>query len=422
MLVSAVALAFVAIGFALFRLVPSWSSESPGLTIVVHSTEFSVPAGEAVASRLHDAIMSSLGQIDLAKIVAPASGGSVSSGRNLLDRVLPGEQVGLHLYTRVDRANSGNEDELYWRLVDPKRDTLLWSAREPLPDPSANDLDRVANLLAFKILGENGAVSVLMMRNHNEVFLRPICLHRSLAGWGVDENTFAERRKCLEERVAERPGDANAWAALSALFTHRGDDLFSDAAEQLDEHARLARMAADRAVLLHPYAYLPRLAKMHVAWREGKIAAFDAQQKRLRQDYPGDMYLKLRIASRMTWLGRGAEALELFDEVERSGADIGSRNADIALAHFLEGDYEKARERVELVIADKVYKTAVEGAILGKLGELDRAASIVAELRSLTPDVGAELRRILAIRNCAPPVLTAIGDGLAAAGLELGGR
>ena len=415
----ALALSVAAIGFFLLRLGPSWSVESPGLTIVVHSTDSSGPSGEAVASRLHDMIMSTLGQIDLAKIVAPAPDGAIASSTGFLGSFIPTEQVVLNLYTKVNRANSGKGDELYWRLVDPRRDTLMWSAREPLPESSAEDLDQVANLLAFKILGENGAVPVLMMRNHSEMVLRPICLHRSLVGWDVDENTFAERRKCLEERVAATPSDANAWAALSSLYTHRTDGLFSDAGQQLDEQTRLARVAADRAVQLHPYAYLPRVARMHVAWREGKIAAFDAQQKRLRQDYPGDMYLKLRIASRLAWLGRGAEALALFEEVERSGVEIGSRNADIALAYFLEGDYQKARERVELVISDKVYKTAVEGAILGKLGELESAAPVIEELRTLTADVGAELRRILAIRNCVPQVLAQIAAGLAAAGLEL---
>jgi len=151
-----------------------------------------------------------------------------------------------------------------------------------------------------------------------------------------------------------------------------------------------AILAANRAIELAPDAYLTHVATMQIALSQGNYTQFLTIHDRLRTDHPGDLYLHLRIASRLARLGMGQEAIAIYEEADRLGASLAGRSAELALAHFVAGAHEEAANHMTRTNSTQQYVLVLGAAIFEHLHQVERAQDYVAQLLDANPDIAEE--------------------------------
>src|SRR5690606_36926944 len=113
---------------------------------------------------------------------------------------------------------------------------------------------------------------------------------------------YFEVRSCLERIITDTPSDASAWAILSSLYTYRSYFYEIGTYEEREELVWQAELAAQEAVAIAPEDYLTKVALMNLALRQGRVDEFDMLQESIQRDYPGDIYLQIRLATRLARL------------------------------------------------------------------------------------------------------------------------
>jgi len=384
------------------------------LIIAVRPVQYGDRKQQSLARAVDVRLAPALSRIGLAEIYPPDA--PIGTKEDARKASIP--EITLTL--KADIADSPTP-ELRWQLMDGASGRLLWAAREALSSADPASIDKVIDKVSFQILGESGAVPLALARYHSEIFSKQTCLSRTqLLQTMEDAGIYPKMRECLEQAVARFPNDPSAWAILSTFYTVR--TRYYAAGNPKDRAAliELARRAAAKAEDLAPDAYLTKVALMQLALRQGNVAEFDALQTQLRANYPGDISLKLRIASRLARLGRGREALAIYDEARTDwGLDLNSRAGDIALGYFVEGDYETARGEILRTTSDQRYVLIIKAAILGKLGLTKEARPVIAALVASDPDIKHTFYPWLTELNWARPLIVNIANGLAGAGLDV---
>ena len=382
------------------------------LVIHVQPVNSAGPKTQALARAIDLELSPALSRIRLARIIPPLKSPGTAETHPNAD---PNDFV-FTLRTSLTRESP---PALHWQLIDSSSNFLVWASKEPLTKTDPASLDRVISKVAFQILGENGAVPMTLERYHGELFSNQACVSRAQLMRAVENSTiYPEMRACLEHTVSRHPNDASAWAILSTFYSVRTRYYKADEPAERTKILELASQAAARAGELAPQAYLTKVAFMQLALSQNRVGAFDELQEYIRTMYPGNIYLEMRIASRLTRLGRGSEALQIFDDArENWGINLRGLHAELALAHFVEGDYEQAYRLMARPTSDQLYVLLLKAAAMGKMGMKEEAAPVVNRLVSTYPDIRERFYPWLSGLNWCDPLLAELADGLATAGL-----
>ncbi|MFL1404674.1 tetratricopeptide repeat protein [Marinobacter sp. M1N3S26] len=396
-----------------------WQSEPESLptdiVIDVHPVQLLNQEDQALARAIDSRLAPSLSHIGLARITPPAA----LPGKTAGEPTEKTDNFNNIAFTLQPTLTTGPNPELLWQLIDNETGYLLWAAKERLSGTDSASISRAVNKVSFQVLGEGGAVPLTLDRYHSDTFSKQTCLSRAQLMRAVERaSVYPDMRECLERIVTQFPTDASAWAVLSTFYTVRTRYYAFGGPEERAELIRLADHAAANAEEFAPHAYLTKVALMHLALRQRKIEEFDQLQRQIRTRYPGDIYLKLRIASRIARLGRGWEALEIYDEAREDwGINLRSRAAELALAYFVEGEYERAYQEIVRTGSRQRYVLTLKVAIFGKMGMVEEAQPVIDELVENNPDIRETYYPWLAELSWEHPLLLDIADGLARAGL-----
>lgn len=394
-------------------------SESAPTNVVVdvRPVQYIDRNAKSLARELDIRLAPSLSRIGLARIVPPGALPAAGEGEQAVTNYT-GDAITFVLRPSL---TSGEIPELRWQLIDGTSGHLVWAAKEQLPGTDAASIDKAIGKVSFRVLGDGGAVPLVLDRYHSETFSKQACLSRAQLIRTV-ENTlvYPEMRECLERAVARSPNDASAWAILSIFNTVRSRYYTAGGPEQLASLVNRAEIAAQQAAKQDPGAYLTKVALMHLALRQRNIPEFDALQKQIRASYPGDIYLKLRIASRIARLGRGWEALEIYEEArENWGLELRPRSAELALAYFVEGEYESAYRHISRTTSGQRYVLALKAAVLGKMGMTEAARPVIDELVASNPEIEKTFYPWFTELSWSHPLVADIAEGLSRAGLAV---
>lgn len=369
------------------------------------------PLAQAIDLRLAPALsrmgVAEIYPVDgLTRAETPAPGGS-QDGR-----------IGFILKTDIA---SSKPPELRWQLLDATSGQLIRASNVTLPGTGPASVDNIVDKISFELLGEDGVIPLALERYYGESFSKQTCLPRAQLMAAVkDATVYPHMRECLERAVAKYPKDPSAWAILSTFYTLRTRYHAADEPHERAGLLALAGRAAAKAEELAPTAYLTKIALMQLALRQQNIEKFDAIQNYLREHYPDDIYLKLRIASRIARLGRGREALTIYNDArENWNFDLVSRAAEVALAHFVEGEYERAYHEIVRTASDQYYILILKAAIFGKLDRADKARPIIDKIITINPDFKRSFYPWFAELSWSHPLLLELADGLASAGLQV---
>ena len=411
----AVAAALIAVGLAAILIWWNQPDTSPaGIVVEVHATRYTTPEEEMLAKTIDFRLTVALARIGVAEIVPP---GSLSTA-GASDLTVYGRAIPFALKVAILHDGDPN---LLWRLEDSGTGRILWTGSEPISGTEPGSLNLAVDRLAFHVLGMGGAVPLVMEKYYGNVFDRSTCISRSqIVGIVEDNSVFPAMRDCLERIVATSPNDASAWAVLSMMYTDRSRFFGIGSSDERAAMVKKAESAAERAARLSPTAYLTKTALMHLMLRQGRIDDFDRLQREIRSRYPGDIFLQIRIATRLARLGRSKEALEIFQRAENEyGVNLRNWEPGIAVAYFVEGNFEQAHQEIMRSDSELRFVLMLKAAILGKLGQKDEAAPVIIKLLKTNPDFQETFHSWLIDLGWSESVIRELADGLSKAGLAL---
>jgi len=414
-----VACALVAAAITMISLV-RWevSPESfpDSIVIDVRPVEDLSEQAQSLAQEIDARLAPALARIQLAEIIPPTSGSHEVPNVSTTNR---NANDGFFFTLKSNIVGTTADRELLWKLIDTTSNHILWASREQISTTDSASIAATVDKIAFQVLGNGGAVSTAISKYPSNILSRPGCITRGQIMEMIEnDTTFPELRGCLERIVADTPRDASAWAILSSFYTLRSHFYAAGSSEERARLVELAEQAAQKAVVLAPQSYLTKVALMHLSLRQGRIEEFEALEREIQKRYPGDIYLQIRIATRIARLGRGREALQIFDKAQNDfGIDLKNWAPGIAVAYIAEGEYEQAHRQMLRTTSNLRFVYVLHAAILGKLNRADEAAPIVHRLLETYPDIRDTFYSWLIDVGWSKTVVLDIADGLARAGL-----
>lgn len=406
------------IAFSLMAF-PGWRQKAAPipehLIIDVQPVEYAGEQARLLAREIDIRLAPALSRIKLAEVIPPGASGEMA-GRVPTTKNDPGNSI---VFDLAGSITNGATPELIWKLKDTASNRILWSSRENLSELTATSINAAIDKIAFQILGTGAAASSTFERYRGNFLSRPTCLFRAQIDEIIaNDIAYLKIRECLEKIVNSNPKDAATWAVLSNLYTVRSLYYLKGDRKQralLIEHAD---QAAQKAAELAPESYLTKIALMRLSLRQGKIAEFDALQREIRKNYPGDIYSQIRIADRLARLRRSGEALEIFNRARHDfGINLKNWAPPITIAYFAEGDYVQAYREMLQITSDLRFALVLKIAVLGKLDKTTEAAPVIRKLMETNPDIKTTFYPWLNEIGWDKQLVRDIGDGLAKAGL-----
>ncbi len=321
----------------------------------------------------------------------------------------------LFLQPHVDAASNA----VSWELVD-SNGVIRWSDREKINSDRSDGVRRAISRIAFKVLGENGALPLLMERRQGEHLARTTCTIRARLLLRMEtDGHFNEMRSCLTQHLEINPNDPAAWATLGTWLAVRTRYHTATGQPEYDSLVSEASHAVAKAGDLAPNAYLTQVAQMQLALSLGNVDEFLTLQKRLRDSFPGDLYLHLRIASRLARLGQGNTALEIYREARRNDISLVERGAELALAHLVEGNVDRALTHIMRTESTQQYVLVLKAALLGLAQRSGEADPVIDELLAYNPQIREQFYPWFRQLHWNVDLLNTIERGLASAGLDV---
>ncbi|QRM57470.1 adenylate cyclase [Sinorhizobium sp. BG8] len=230
----------------------------------------------------------------------------------------------------------------------------------------------------------------------------------------------AEVRECLESAIARYPSYATAWAMLSIVYLDEDRFKFnvrSSSPKPLERALRAAR----RAVQLDPGNTRALQALMTALFFNQQLEESLRAGEQALATNPNDTELMGEFATRLALGGqwkRGAEILNLA--LARNPGGAGYYHGMLALADYMQGDYEAAATEIKLADLQKFPFFHLVAAVIyaerGMTGEAAREGAVFVEMR---PQFLANITAELASRNVRPGDQIRLVDAMRKAGLPV---
>lgn len=393
----------------------------PALVVVPFQALSGGESGRLLANGLTNGLITDLMRFDGLHVFAAAPDGDGSAP-------LPGAAASAPAYVLTGGVEREPERvRVTARLVERASGQVLWSQRydEALTATTPFDVqDDISGGIATRLAQDYGVVNQAAARQLARALPATMfaydCVQRAFAF----RRTFAPRdyppvRACLEEAVRRDPGYAGAWAMLA--FAHMDAarfELVEPAARPGELDAGLA--AAQRAVALAPEAVrsLQALAALHFA--RGDYDEAERVQWQAIALNPHNPESLAQLGWRLMARGRWEEGGKLLQEaVDRSMVVPAWYHETLALALFLGGDLERARDQAELGKDDCCQGYATLAITEAALGHEEAARAALAQAHRQSPLLARDPVAFWANFQGSPAVIERLNAGLAKAGLRV---
>ncbi|MGD9511333.1 MAG: tetratricopeptide repeat protein, partial [Geminicoccaceae bacterium] len=374
-------------GVALWRADGQAQSAGPALVIVPFQALSGGEGGRLLASGLTNGLITDLMRFDGLQVfaAAPDSDGSTP---------LPGAAASAPAYVLTGGVEREPERiRVTARLAERVSGQVLWSQRydQALTAVTPFDVqDDIAGEIATRLAQEYGVVtqaaSRQLARTLPETMFAYDCVQRALAFRRTFEPAdYPPVRACLEEAVRRDPGYAGAWAMLA--FAHMDAarfELVEPSARPVELDAGLA--AAQRAVALAPEAVRSLQALAALQFARGDYDEAERVQRRAIALNPHNPESLAQLGWRLMARGRWEEGGKLLQEaIEGSMVVPAWYHETLALALFLGGDLEKARDQAELGKEDCCQGYATLAITEAALGHEAAARAALAQAHRQSP-------------------------------------
>ena len=315
-------------------------------------------------------------------------------------------------------------------LTDRTSGRVLWSHAYDQVLTAANVLDvqdDVAAGIASSLAQVYGVVSSAATRQlaqaRPETMFAYDCVQRAFAFRRTfDLEAYPIVRACLEEAVRRDPNYAGAWAMLA--FAHM------DAAryELVDAPARPGELdaglaAAQHAVELAPESVRSLQSLAALRFARGEYDEAERVQRKAIALNPHDPESLAQLGWRLVVRGQWQEGGTLLQEaIDRSMVVPAWYHETLAVALYLGGDFQRARDEAELGKADCCPGYAILAIMEAALDHAAAARAALNEALRQSPQLARDPVAYWSNFQVAPEVIERLNVGLVKAGLQLPAR
>jgi len=377
--------------------------------------------GYLVAGIVDDVIQSLAGLRELAVI---ARGSTVGYSRGPIDPIAVGRDLGARYVLTGSLSRRGETIRISARLIDTEMDRSLWAGRQEGRGMEIFDLqDRIVQHIVTGV-----APNIRASELQAALRKRPESLtayDRMLRGvhllYGADRAILREARQFLEEAMQDDP--AFALPAAYAAWWHClwiGQGWSTDREGDTEKAFELA----SNAIALDPSNALALSAKGHLlSYLRREYDAALLFFARALEACPNHAFSWMMSSTTLSYIGRAEEGLARAMHALTLSPQDKSRYLylnRVSVAHFAANELTEAVHWARLCRAENPAYTAnlrYLAAALARLGELDEARTVAADLMRLEPEFRLDVfslgRQPFQVKSIAAAYL----DGLRAAGL-----
>ncbi len=384
-------------------------SEKPRLTLETRAIG-GVAEDDAVAFR--DALMVALSGFQTLRVDAPDA---VTASTGTKPGRLADVQHGYRLLLKYSASAQGTV--VWWQVIDIASGEALRSATERIDAiHHQQSVQEIAARLAVRLASSRGIINSLeTAREFTGQTLGNGCVLRAvLAMDSRDAVALAAARSCLEETLALRGNDADAYATLSGVL------IALDAMSVPGDLWEAAVAAADRAVVLAPDSDRSLFAQMAAQFRAGNPQGAIAAGNRALMLNPHNAETAAKLANVLFLTGRWEEGAALARAAYAQGSYLIDADATLALDAYHRGAFDEALTLLNQTNQRDCYRLQLlKVATLGQLGRLHEADVLARTLRRSRPQFEKSLRSDLQRWQFAPSLIAMVEAGLAKAGVKM---
>ena len=337
-----------------------------------------------------------------------------------------GNELGARYVVEGSIRRGGNTIRIIARLIDVESETQIWSEtfeRALTPENIFAIQDEVTARIASTIGDTQGVIGIASMDEMRrasptslasyDCVLRATEYKRSLSDAHLET-----ARECLEATVRSDPDYALAWAWLCEIYLdeyRRGIDPEPDLVDK-------ALAAGTKAIQMAPNDGRAYFAQANAYYYSDNFDAFAGAAERALQLNPYSADIHIQLGHRYAYAGHWEKGLALVDKaIEMQPFYAGRGNFVAYFHHYQRGEYETALEHaITMNLPDYIWALGALAAAYGQLGRTDDAASAVARMLELRPDIAQTARTDRAkFFRYLPDLLDHFMDGLRKAGLDI---
>ncbi|HEY4202639.1 MAG TPA: tetratricopeptide repeat protein [Devosiaceae bacterium] len=406
-----------AVIYALSRQAPvSRSGQLPAIVVSQSDVAGDDSGLKAFGTLFSNQLAEDMVSVGAARIVGPLNSGP---GQDAVARQI--DTLGANdTIISLDSSISGGSDgvSVHWRLADARSGVILWAGDDNSVGAMPQNATSLAELVAFKIMGMDGALPILLGRlDQSDETAACIPNSQRLIVVYADD-LQVKLRDCLEQIVRDDPGQGEAWALLSQLYTFGSETEFSFGRDG-DVLRQKASDAAQKALDFDPQSFLTQQALLMDAFARGDIKSFDATSLDMLKKYPGDPNLKVRIGARLIRLGRFEQGRQLVEGAIRAKETPNPGDyLSLVLALYGQKDYAGALDMAARGESVSTYLVPLLRTVtFSAMGRSEEAKAQLEKLLALRPDYGNFVYRDLLARHVEPTLLGRMIEDLRRAGL-----
>jgi len=306
-------------------------------------------------------------------------------------------ELGVRYVLEGSVRKAGNRVRITTQLIDGNTGGHLWAERY---DRDLEDIFAVQDEVTATIVSQLSlrlgpdTKADARRRDKRDLEAWDLYLRGRETTWTLTAASSEKGARILQDVIAMDPDFAAAHAALSVAWTHQYMNGWGRGSE-----AKLADglAGAEKALELDPKEPLGHFAHGLALQYTGDLEAARAAVKRAIAIDPNHSLSHGLLGSITVALGQAEEALGYFDAAIRLDPHHPSVILHLAaLAHYMLGDYERAREVTELRLSRQVESDSspfLLAACLGRLGDAEGAKRAWSHVFMVNPEFSIAKRR-----------------------------
>lgn len=312
-------------------------------------------------------------------------------------------ELGVRYVVRGSMRREGDRVQINLAMIDGNTGLQDWSQQFAF---KRTELDAGLQTVTAQV-GRSLGVEMMKASARRSVALQPDQVDAddiAIRGWGVyfqgwSKENATEALRLFEEAVRRDPKSVRGWGGVGIMHTLM---VFNGWAA--DRPASLKRMdeALQKLQALDQDDPMTHVMRMQVANMRNDFGALLQAAEGTLQRYPGHPRAHSLKTTALTWLGRTDECLE----PGRQALRIDPRNVvggwthlNIALCHFMRGEYAEAAESARaapLATSSLTSPYALRAAALAQLGQQAEARAALDEYRRKRPQgTSADVARVM---------------------------
>jgi len=330
----------------------------------------------------------------------------------------------IYLFSSQVRPN-GDDWRFEWTLTDAANGSVVAADAVDLTATTAEGArpeDEISTDVSRRLADLHGVIELHQQQKTIGVKNDRPCVIRAYNFYAlIKYDEPAEIAQCLEGVVATSSEDADAWALLAYMNVATVRHMKVDG-EAADKALARAMEASQRAIEIAPDSSQAHLMRAVTLFQVGHLDGFVAEATLAQKLNPASVQPLFVAGNRLYQMGRYKEGLALLDKAYKINPTFPNVNKIMFLIElYRTGEYAEAIKRDAEGEWDKRQYSApmFMTALYGQTGETEKAKAELANLRTLWPDVGANIRAWLKINHFTEEISEKLIDGLVKAGLEV---